>query len=44
MEAVTLRVKDLNMTDRSITIRAGKGRKDRITVLPERSVERCGRI
>jgi len=38
MEAVTLRVKDLNLTDRSITIRSGKGRKDRNTVLPERSI------
>ncbi len=39
MEAATLRVKDLNTTDRSITIRSGKGRKDRITVLPERCVD-----
>jgi integron integrase len=38
MEAVTLRVTDLNVTDRSITIRSAKGRKDRITVLPERSI------
>jgi integron integrase len=38
MEAATLRVKDLNMTDRSITIRSGKGGKDRITVLPERCI------
>ena len=38
MEAVTLRVKDLNLTDGSITIRSGKGRKDRNTVLPERSI------
>jgi site-specific recombinase XerD len=38
MEAVTLRVKDFNMTDRSITIRSGKEGKDRITVLSERCI------
>ena len=38
MEAVTLRVKDVDLATRSIAVRAGKGGKDRITVLPERLV------
>jgi integron integrase len=36
MEAVRLRVKDVDFERRHITIRDGKGAKDRITVLPER--------
>jgi integron integrase len=39
MEAMTLRVKDLEIRTRSITVRAGKGQKDRVTVLPERAVD-----
>ncbi len=35
-ELITLRVKDLDMERRQITVREGKGRKDRLTVLPER--------
>jgi integrase len=35
MECATLRVKDIDFGARSITIRAGKGAKDRVTVLPE---------
>jgi len=35
-EAVRLRVKDVDFERRHITIRDGKGAKDRITVLPER--------
>ena len=35
MEAVTLRVKDVDFEKRQITIRSGKGAKDRMTVLPD---------
>jgi len=35
-EAVTLRVKDVDLGRGEITIRRGKGAKDRVTVLPER--------
>ena len=35
METLRLRVKDVNFSMRAIIIRAGKGNKDRITVLPE---------
>jgi integron integrase len=38
-EAVSLRVKDLDFDSRAITIRSGKGDRDRITVLAERLVE-----
>jgi integron integrase len=38
MEAVTLRVKDLSTSDRTITVRSGKGDKDRRTMLPERLI------
>lgn len=34
MECVTLRVKDVDLERREITIRRGKGAKDRVTVLP----------
>lgn len=34
MEAVRLRVKDLDLTRREVMIRDGKGGKDRVTVLP----------
>ena len=36
MEAVRLRVKDIDLERRQILVRDGKGRKDRMTVLPER--------
>jgi len=36
MECIRLRVKDIDFEARRITIRDGKGRKDRITMLPER--------
>lgn len=39
MEAVRLRVKDVDFGRREITIRDGKGQKDRMTVLPLRLVE-----
>jgi integron integrase len=38
-EAVSLRVKDIDLQSRSVTVRSGKGEKDRITVLPERLVQ-----
>ena len=38
-EAVSLRVKDVDVKSRSVTVRSGKGGKDRVTVLPERLVE-----
>ena len=34
MEAVTLRVKDLDFAQQSVVVRGGKGAKDRITTLP----------
>ena len=34
LEALRLRIKDLDLERREITIRAGKGDKDRVTVLP----------
>jgi integron integrase len=35
MEALRLRVKDLDFEYRTITVRDGKGEKDRITILPD---------
>lgn len=35
MEALRLRVKDLDIERRQITVRQGKGKKDRITMVPE---------
>jgi integron integrase len=37
-ECVTLRVKDIDFDHRSITVRAAKGNKDRVTLLPESSM------
>jgi integrase len=34
MECAQLRVKDIDFTRREITVRAGKGGKDRLTILP----------
>lgn len=39
MKCVRLRVKDVDFYYRQITVREGKGRKDRVTVLPEKLVE-----
>ena len=36
MECIRLRVKDIDFEARRLTVRDGKGRKDRITMLPER--------
>jgi len=38
MEALTLRIKDVEVERREIMVRAGKGRKDRISMLPGRLV------
>lgn len=38
LEALRLRVKDLDFDLRTITVREGKGGKDRVTILPERLV------
>jgi len=35
MEAIRLRVRDINFGYRQITVRSGKGDKDRVTVLPD---------
>ena len=40
MELLSLRVKDVDVERRQLVIRAGKGGKDRVTVLPETLVER----
>ena len=40
MEALRLRVKDIDLERRQIAVRDGKGQKDRVTVLPERWRER----
>jgi integron integrase len=39
LEALRLRVKDVDFESRSITVRAGKGDRDRITMLPARLTE-----
>ena len=39
MEGLRLRVKDLDFEYRTITVRDGKGEKDRITILPESLIE-----
>ena len=38
MEALRLRVKDLDFERREITVRSGKGDKDRLTLMPERLI------
>lgn len=38
LEALRLRVKDLDFETRTITVREGKGGKDRVTMLPERLI------
>jgi integron integrase len=39
MELLQLRVKDLDLKRRQLTVRAGKGDKDRVTMVPESLVE-----
>ncbi len=43
MECVRLRVKDVDVVRLQITVRDGKGGKDRVTVLPQSLVEPLGR-
>lgn len=43
MEGVRLRVKDVDLERRQITVRDGKGGKDRVTVLPESLLEPLAR-
>jgi integron integrase len=38
-ECYGLRIKDIDLDQRSLTVRAGKGNKDRLTVLPDSLVE-----
>ena len=38
-ELINLRVKDIDLERRQLTVREGKGRKDRLTILAERSLE-----
>ena len=39
LECVQLRVKDIDLAKREVRVRDGKGRKDRVTVIPVRLVE-----
>jgi integron integrase len=39
LEALTIRVKDLDLDRRELTVRDGKGRKDRLTMIPESLVD-----
>ena len=39
MECVRLRVKDIDFNYKTITVRGGKGAKDRVTLLPEQVIE-----
>jgi integrase len=39
VECVRLRVKDLDFDRRQVTVREGKGEKDRVTMLPQSLVE-----
>ena len=39
LECVELRIKDVNLAAREIRVRDGKGRKDRVTMIPARLVE-----
>ena len=43
LEALELRVKDVDRSSREITIRSGKGAKDRVTVLPDVLLEPLAR-
>lgn len=43
-ELVRLRVKDIDLDDGTLTIRQGKGNKDRVTVLPKSLREKLGKL
>jgi len=42
-ECLDLRIKDVDFENRTITVRGGKGEKDRVTILPEAVVEPLAR-
>ena len=42
-ELASLRIKDVDLARRTITVRAGKGDRDRVTVLPEGLVDELSR-
>lgn len=44
MEILRLRIKDIDFDRRCIIVRQGKGRKDRITVLPDRCVDKLKKL
>ena len=44
LEALTLRVKDVDFARSQVIVRSGKGDKDRVTVLRRFFTHRCGRI
>lgn len=44
MEGLNLRIKDVDLEQRQIIVRAGKGNKDRVTMLPARLVEPMRRL
>jgi integrase len=39
MECIRLRVKDIDFQYKTIVVRDGKGRKDRVTLLPDSAVD-----
>jgi integron integrase len=39
MEALSLRVKDIEVATRTITVRAGKGQRDRVTILADAAID-----
>ena len=39
LECAELRVKDVDLATREIRVRDGKGRKDRVTMIPTRLIE-----
>ena len=42
-EALRIRIKDVNVQNKQLLIRSGKGKKDRITMLPDRIIPLIGR-
>jgi integron integrase len=42
-EALRLRVKDLDMQGKQLVVRCGKGKRDRVTMLPQRLIPAVGR-
>ena len=44
MEAIRLRVKDVDFDRQQVIVREGKGSKDQVVILPETLERRCGSI